>query len=127
MKGIFINANEKTVTEFEYNEDIDQINELLNSMYFTTVRYDSSMHTLFVDDMGLFTNKPMFTIGRYAFPLKGNGVILGHDRQGDTVDCSCTADDIRAIVGFEGEVSYENKVLLASIAGIFGNPPRGGL
>jgi hypothetical protein len=116
MRAIFINTEKQEVTEFQFTGDISEITDKLNCEMFTTVRYDNSHDTLFVDDMGLYTDKPMFTIGRYHQPLKGNGVIIGADREGESVSTQSSAEEIKALVSFEGSAPFELKFMFAMIS-----------
>lgn len=116
MRAIFINTAKQEITEFDYTGDISQITDKLNCECFTSVRYDNSHDTLFVDDMGLYTDSPMFTIGRYPQPLKGNGVIIGADREGESISSASSAEEIKSLVNFEGSPSFELKFMFAMIS-----------
>jgi hypothetical protein len=57
---------------------------------------------LYVDDEGLLTPKgrSMFKIAGYHQPLVGNGLLCGHDDEGEAKDVYMSVDAVRARVVF---------------------------
>src|SRR6187399_3262614 len=93
VKGILIDPFACTVTEVEHDASgIDGIYKLLSheSMpvnLFTTAtsRALDDRDAIFVDDEGLLKPCSRFFVIRGEQPYAGKGLILGADREGDTV------------------------------------------
>ena len=100
MKAYLIDSQARTVTETDYNGDYRHIYKLIGVETFTVVRindYDS----VFVDDEGLLNNpRYFFTLKGYPQPLAGNGLVLGCDDEGESVEPRMSLEDLRAVVGF---------------------------
>jgi len=76
------NAN---VTEHQSNLEVDEINSLIGSRVFTSVRLYANRDGAFIDDEGLYVDNQMFWIHRnYPTPLAGVGIIIGCDDRGET-------------------------------------------
>lgn len=76
------NAN---VTEHQSKLEVDEINSLIGSRMFTSVRLYANRDGAFIDDEGLYVDNQMFWIHRnYPTPLAGIGIIIGCDDRGET-------------------------------------------
>ena len=103
MQAILINPFDKTIEEVEYSGDWKDISSLLECDIFTTVYFDNTTDSVFVDDEGLYVEgQAFFTIGDCPQPLAGRGLILGCDDEGDSVDCKTTLEEAKAMVKFLG-------------------------
>lgn len=52
--------------------------------------------TLYVDDEGLYNDyKYGFAFNDWSYPILGNGLILGTDDEGNSVDCKFTIEDFK--------------------------------
>lgn len=103
MQAILINPFDKTIEEIEYSGDWRDISSLLECDIFTTVYFDDTTDSVYVDDEGLYVeDQAFFTIGNYPQPLAGRGLILGCNDEGDSVDCKTTLEEAKAMVKFLG-------------------------
>ena len=108
MKAYLIDSQARTVTETDYNGDYQHIYKLISVETFTVVRVPGSdgfaglmSDCVFVDDEGLLNNpRHFFTLKGYPQPLAGNGLVLGTDDEGESVEPRMSLDDLRAMVGF---------------------------
>ncbi|MAD98760.1 MAG: hypothetical protein Unbinned200contig1000_75 [Prokaryotic dsDNA virus sp.] len=103
MRGILIDPWLKTITEVECGETIEDIYRLLSNPLgpkvhiFTMATYWPNGDTLYVDDEGLLKPKMrLFNIDGQL--LAGNGLILGSDREGNSVDAKSSLVEIQRMV-----------------------------
>jgi hypothetical protein len=126
MKGILIDPKNKSITEVEHDDSLQDIYMHTDCDCITTVRIDGR-DTIYVDDNGLFRNpQHFFTFRHYPSPLAGKGLVLGADQAGESISPEHTTiesleADIRWITR-EGAITLakrddEVKLLLAK-----GNP-----
>ena len=103
MRAILINPFTQTIEEVDYSGDYKDIYSLIECDLFTTVYLpNTSDDTLFVDDEGLYVeNQRFFKIDGFEQPLAGRGLLLGTDKEGDSVDCMSTVEEVKAIVSWE--------------------------
>lgn len=100
MKGILIDPFARTVTRVDVAKGIDAIYSLIQARPFDCVRIDER-NAIFVDDEGLYRDDQRFFQFRgYPQPLAGRGLILGNDREGETVSCTLTLADVKGRVTF---------------------------
>lgn len=111
MKAILINAEHKTIAAVTISNDADkrlkECQQLLGG-YLCIAHEVDEFNTLFVDDEGLFkeeNNWFTFAGSNQPYPFKGNGLILGVDDCGETVDCTCTLEQIAEKVSFVKQLS----------------------
>lgn len=103
MKAYLIDTPNKQIVEVEYNGDWKTISpEHLKCEVFTTVRLNLSDDCVYVDDEGLINGNEhgWFTIDTYGQPLRGYGLVLGVDEEGETVEPSLSLEELRAKIGF---------------------------
>lgn len=103
MKALLIDPFQKTITEIEHDNSLEDIYRHTRCDTFTTVMIDRHGGTLFVDDEGLlkpFDSQAFFKIDTYADPLAGYAMVVGTDDEGETVDVAYTIDQIKARVQF---------------------------
>ncbi len=64
---------------------------------------------LWIDDEGLLRNPqpPKFQLAGFRQPLAGNGLICGYTDEGETISTRLTADQIRPLVTFLGDVELD--------------------
>ena len=109
MKGIMINSVAKTITEVDVGDCAD-IQTKLDCRCFTVVRMSRNLD-LYVDDEGLLKdgyvdedgtrhNLNGFKLYGYSQLLMGHGLVLGTDESGESVDCSCTVDQVSGVIRF---------------------------
>jgi len=122
MKAIKIDVDNKTVYEVEVNglSDIQrQVGGLITSPVVEADYFKKDC--LYVDDEGLLKPvKGYFLIEGAYQPFAGNGIIVGLNEEGESIDCFVKLDRIKSAVrfvdpediyneirGIEKEVKYE--------------------
>lgn len=116
MKAILINASNRTVTEVEYDGNFRNLQKLIGCDCFTLAPLNSENAaddvSLFVDDEGLLKAPEEFfhIAGVTLYPLAGNGVILGVDYEGNSVDSPVDVADI------ESRIVFLNRSLMSAFA-----------
>jgi len=113
MRGILINPWLKEITEVDVSEDFRDIYRKLSNPLGPKVDcFCIGMNwrngdTLYVDDEGLL--KPgmrLFEIGRIdGQPLAGNGLILGSDAEGNSVDAKILLTEVQTLVKWTNMVT----------------------
>ena len=103
MKAIFINTKDRTITEIEGQfSDYKEINKVLESRYMTHALELKGRDCVFVDDEGLLdeTQDNFFYYEKGHQPFAGHGIILGHDKKGNTADVKISLDEVKSKVKF---------------------------
>tara|TARA_B100001013_G_C24581867_1_gene430949 strand:- start:56 stop:433 length:378 start_codon:yes stop_codon:yes gene_type:complete len=103
MKAILIDARSGTVTEVEYDGLFQSISKWIggNCRTFTTVRMYENHDTLFVDDEGLYNGADYgFRHSNYDNHLMGNGLLLGTDDGGESIDVQTPLEQVQKDVRF---------------------------
>ena len=103
MRGILIDPWLKTVTEVKCGPGIDDMYHLMSNplgpkvSVFCIGSMFEDRDTLFVDDEGLL--KPGMHLFRVSGrPLAGNGLILGCDAEGNSVDAKSSLTEIQTMI-----------------------------
>lgn len=97
MKAFLIDPHLKVITSVDCAPGIDPIYALLEARPFDVCYIDQD-DVLYVDDEGLLKPNEFFTLnGR---PFAGKAVVLGDDREGNTIDAHHTLDELSARVAF---------------------------
>jgi hypothetical protein len=103
MKAIFIDAKNRKVELLEKNfEDYRLISEQIRCDVFTYATSFENKDVLYVDDEGLFDrecNSFFAYEGRHQ-PFAGNGLMLGTDEEGDSVDAKTSLMEVASKVEF---------------------------
>lgn len=103
MKAILIDAVEKTVSEVEYDGELETVYRLLRCDLVDVVHV-SEGNVMFVDDEGLLTaesDDSPFLLFLNGWTFAGSGLIVGDsDDEGDTTPCTVDADEVLAGVVF---------------------------
>jgi len=101
MKAILIDSINKEVKEVEIGKGIDQMYEFLNCEIFTIASYLPKKDAIFVDDEGLMNGTDVFFTYEGAHqPFAGNGLIMGCDNEGESVDCKIDLAEVKDKVKF---------------------------
>jgi len=102
IKCIRIDVVNEVIHEVEINDNIQDIYKQLDCDLFEVVRLDNT-NDLYVDEEGLLKvndNTKFFQIDGYPQPLVGNGLIMGHKSNGDTISTTLDIQDIKEKVKF---------------------------
>ena len=102
MFGYLINPNDRTVKAVEYSGDYKDIYKLIDASTFDCADIDfdpdtNTRVTIYVDGEGLLNIDPedMFFLHVGAvYPLKGKGLVLGCDENGDSVSPALSLPDL---------------------------------
>ena len=101
MKAILIDVKTQEIKEVEHDNTLQNIYDLIDCRAFDLVRIDD-VNSIFVDDEGILKDNLYFEYsgsGR-VFQLAGNGLILGVDDEGDSVEPTLTVEDVEGKVNF---------------------------
>jgi hypothetical protein len=80
MKAFLINPFDKTVSEVDYDGQLESIYRLIDASPFSTVNINDQGDVIILDDEGLYRETQAFyTIEGYVTPLAGRGLVLGTD------------------------------------------------
>ena len=101
MKAFLIDSINKEVKEVEIGKGIDEMYKFLNCQCFTIATYLPKDDAIFVDDEGLMNGTDVFFTYEGAHqPFAGNGLIMGCDDMGESVDCKVSLDEVKNKVNF---------------------------
>lgn len=101
MKAILIDSINKEVKEVEIQKGIEEMYKLLNCEIFTIATYLPKEDAIFVDDEGLLNGTDVFFTYEGAHqPFAGNGLIMGCDDEGESVDCKISFAEVKDKVKF---------------------------
>lgn len=103
IKGILINAKDRTVKPVEVRQhDIHHMHDLIECQCFTCLNMnEKGTETIYVDDEGLLKDpKHFFRMPFYPQWLAGNGLILGTNSNGESVNTKCSVEEIESQVKF---------------------------
>lgn len=99
MRAIKIDVEIKEIYEVEISNDIDDIYRHLKCDTFDCVSINDN-NTLYLDDEGLL-KEPLgiFSIGEYVY--SGNGLIIGLNNQGASIDCDLSLSTVDKMIDFD--------------------------
>jgi hypothetical protein len=101
MKAILIDSINKEVKEVEIGKGIDEMYKFLQCECFTVATYLPKEDAIFVDDEGLMNGTDVFFTFEGAHqPFAGNGLIMGCDDEGESVDCKISFAEVKEKVKF---------------------------
>jgi hypothetical protein len=102
-KAILIDVANRTVTETTIGNYTDIYHAIGDGCRCFTVPVEfENLDALYVDDEGLLNDTPKgcFMMKGWDYPIVGNGVILGTDEEGESIDHKSDIDEIRSQVKF---------------------------
>ncbi len=101
MKAILIDSVNKEVKEIEIGKGIEEMYKFLQCECFTIASYLDKQDAIFVDDEGLMNGTDVFFTYEGAHqPFAGNGLIMGCDDEGESVDCKISFAEAKDKVKF---------------------------
>jgi hypothetical protein len=102
MKGVLIDSKHRIVSIVEVsNSGINDILTHLNCDIFTVAMQLKNRDVMYVDDEGLINGTDSFFTYEGAHqPFAGNGLILGTDSEGESVDCKVELMEVAKKVNF---------------------------
>ena len=102
MKALLIDVKNQEVTEVEHDDTLESIYNHINCRTFDVVRIDD-VNSIYIDDEGLFVEDQLYFkyIGTTdSVSLAGNGLILGVDDEGETIEPTLTLEHVKSKVSF---------------------------
>jgi len=109
-KAILINAKAQTVTQVEVGEGIQDIYKHLNCHTFDVVNLGCSvgcyvddeglLKAAYIDDDGEKHNMNGFRFKGKDTPIMGNGLIMGTNNEGESVDSPVSVEQITNVLTF---------------------------
>ena len=103
-----IDPFEKAITSVYYDGDFHSIYNLIDCRTFDCVR--CGKYDLFVDDEGLFKeDQKFFATFDYPQPLAGKALVVGVDREGETIPPSITLEELEARILFVDGIIWEDE------------------
>lgn len=113
MKAIFINTQEKTVTEVDIKGDLDSWYKLIGcDLVEIAARLDNG-DIILVDEEGLWKSPTEFFTFEYAeytnYPFAGNGLVIGGDGE-NTTDAKSTLAEITQKIKFQDKQSIIRRI-----------------
>jgi hypothetical protein len=100
MKAYLIDPYEHSITGVDYSGDYKDIYKLIDCQTFDCVGFNGD-DTLYVDDEGLYKDNPeFFMIKGYSQPLCGKALVLGTDRDGNSIRPVVSLTKLKSMVTF---------------------------
>ena len=109
MKALFINSKDQTIRTISYDGDYKSIYKILGCRMFECVYPFKNEDTIYVDEEGLYQDDCYsFTIkGEDGRPnhIMGNGLVLGTDAEGESIEHQTSLEDVRSRITFNGRIA----------------------
>ena len=100
MKSILIDVKKQEVKEVEHDDTLASIYKHVDCGTFDVVRIDR-VNSIYIDDEGLFVEDQQFFNyegTKDTVTLAGNGLVLGVDDEGDTIESTLTLEEVKSSV-----------------------------
>lgn len=121
MKAYLIDTPNREVREVEYDGNWRTIASThLHCSLFTVVVINEAEDVVYVDDEGLINGNPhgWFELVTYGQPLRGYGLVLGTDPEGESIAPAISLEDLKKLVRFSSSVdesSIDREVRVRSL------------
>ena len=102
MKAILIDVKNQKVTQVLHDNTLESIYKHVDCRTFDVVNIDG-VNSIYIDDEGLFVEDQLYfeySGGTHKVQLAGNGLILGLNDEGDTVEPTLTLEHVKSKVSF---------------------------
>ena len=101
MKALLIDSKNRMITKIEIGEHFTEISKAIGCEVFAAPHIMQNNDTLYCDDEGLLKDpQHFFLLDSYPQPIAGNGLILGCDNEGESVDVSMSLMELSNKVTF---------------------------
>jgi len=102
MQAILIDVARRTITEVEYDGQLETIYKLVGCEMVEAPTVEKNGDSVFVDEEGLFKPQPYwFLYDGYPQPLAGNGLLLGLNRRnGESISPKTPLETVKSKVRF---------------------------
>jgi hypothetical protein len=101
MRAIKIDVVNKTITEIQIdkNNTLKEMQAVVGGLITVACELEN-VDALMVNDEGLFMFPDFFFFEGNCQPNAGNGILVGTDMDGNTVDCKTSLEEVKAKVRF---------------------------
>jgi hypothetical protein len=110
MKALLIDPSNKTIKEIQIEKGINAIYNAIGNgctTFSCPITLDND-DTFYADDEGLFHDiTGGITMKDWAYPIVGKIVIIGTDKNGNSVDVKTKADDLAKLIFWQSKESCE--------------------
>lgn len=111
MKSYLINPEARTINEVEYDGDYHSIYGFIGADTFDVVGIEKG-DGIYVDDEGLLKGPShFFHVRGMATPLAGNGLVLGSNDDGESIEPKITLETLRERVRWATPVKVNKRVI----------------
>lgn len=101
MKALLIDSKNRMVKQIEIGEDFTEISKAIGCDVFAAPHILKNNDTMYVDDEGLLKDpQHFFLLDTYPQPIAGNGLILGCDHEGDSIDAKTSLTELADRIKF---------------------------
>ena len=101
MKALLIDSKNRMISQIEIGEHFTEISKAIGCEVFAAPHIMKNNDTLYCDDEGLLKNpEHFFLLDSYPQPIAGNGLILGCDDEGESVDVSMSLIELSSRITF---------------------------
>lgn len=100
MRAILINATERTISEVEFDGNIERLKEMAGIEWITLGAALFNGDTLYVDDEGLYKFQKFFRLTPRGQWLAGNGIIVGEETEERLTSARSKLDYLRGEIQF---------------------------
>ena len=101
MKALLIDVKNRALKQIEIGEDFTEISKAIECDVFAAPHILENNDVMYCDDEGLLKNpEHFFLLDSYPQPIAGNGLILGCDHEGDSVDAKTSLAELASKVTF---------------------------
>ena len=103
MKSIFIDSENKTITDIDLKGDLQSWYDIIKCELVEVAHYFNDHDSIMVDEEGMLKSlENFFSVeGSHQEFFAGNGLVVGVDKEGNTVDCKLRAKDIKEKITFK--------------------------
>jgi hypothetical protein len=104
MQAYFIDSANKTITDVEYDGDYKNISKMIGCDIFTVINLNEDGDALFIDDEGHLKDQDSqnyFWFDGYPTMLAGNGLVLGTDVEGESIEPCRLIDWVKDRIRFQ--------------------------
>jgi hypothetical protein len=102
MKAYLIDPFNEEITEVNYSGNYEEIYKLIDCKYFDCVNLGRSGDTVYIDDEGMISGKEQefFRVKDYPNPLAGYALVLGSDKEGNSVEPKTSLEELKGMIKF---------------------------
>lgn len=111
MKAILIDSTTATISEVEHDGSLDSLYKLIGCEQIEATYPFKTRDCVYIDEEGgLKPNRLGFVVKGFHSPFRGRGLVVGTDREGNTVAPKVTELDVAMVtefVAFKKEIQFD--------------------